>query len=198
MVELDRILSERSDDRILSSIHALSNSGFTRLVERILGYLGLSTTRKRDRGDFIIADCVHRPDDTNYVVFFSRRDEAVTKQAVDSLVSYMERANAPKGLVLSSSSIMPDAVSMAEAHDVGVADGPKLAALVRRFDLDRDLLLEADMSKRRASELAEAGHIDESVADRMAEGYEALAAKDYLSALESAAMTRISASWPRP
>ena len=184
MVELDRILSERSDDRIISSVHALSNSGFSRLVERILGCLGLSISRKRDRGDFIIADCVHKPDSMNYVVFFSRRDEVVSMQAVESLVSYMERAEAPKGLVLSSSSIAPDAIKVAEAHDVGVADGPKLAALIRRFDLDRELLLEAETSRRRSTELTETGRLDESVAEKMAEGYEALAAKDYLNALE--------------
>lgn len=184
MVELDRILSERSDERILSAVQSLSDSGFARLVERVLGYLGLSVSRSRAKGDFIIADCVHRPDGNKYVVFFSRRDEDVTKQSVDSLVSYMERVEAPKGLVLSSSSIMSDAVRLAEAHDVGVADGPKLAALVRRFDLDRELFREAEVTRRCGEELVEAGHLDESVAAKMAAGYEALSNKDFLKALE--------------
>lgn len=184
MVELDRILSERSDERILSATVALSNAGFERLVERVLGCLGLSISRSRAKGDFIIADCIHKPDDVKYVVFFSRRDENVTKKSVESLVSYMERVEAPKGLVLTSSSIMPNAVRLAEARDVGVADGPKLAALIRRFDLDRELLREADIARKRDEELATTSHLDETVAAKMAAGYEALSDKDYLRALE--------------
>ena len=185
MVELDRILSERSDERILSAVRSLSASGFSRFVERILGYLDLTISRSRIKEDFVIADCVHRPDSLKYVVFFSRRDENVAKQSVDSLVSYMGKVEAVKGLVLSSSPILPDAVKLAEMHDVGVADGPKLAALVRRFDLDRDLIREAELSSQRDAELAKTGHLDGSAAAAMADGFEALSNKDFLKALES-------------
>jgi tetratricopeptide (TPR) repeat protein len=183
MVELDKILSERSDERILSALHSISEYEFKKTVERVLGYLGLKVTRSRARADFIIADCVHRPDGAKYVVFFSRRDEGVSKQSVNSLVDYMRRVEAPMGLVLSTSSILPDAVKVAEANRVGVADGPKLAALIRRFDLDRTLIREADIARERGRQASVAG-LDESVARLMAEGHEAFASRDYVKALE--------------
>ncbi|HUU06893.1 MAG TPA: tetratricopeptide repeat protein, partial [Thermoplasmata archaeon] len=183
MVELDKILSERSDERILSALHGVSEYEFKKVVERVLGYLGLKVTRSRARADFIIADCVHRPDDAKYVVFFSRRDEGVSKQSLDSLIGYMRRVEARNGLVLSTSSIQPAAVKIAEANEVGVADGPKLAALIRRFDLDRALIHEADIARERGRHASVAG-LDETVAKMMAEGHEAFSSRDYVKALE--------------
>jgi tetratricopeptide (TPR) repeat protein len=183
MVDLNRILSERSDDRILSAIHSISESEFKQLVERVLGYLGLKVMRSRTKADFVIADCVHKPDEVKYVVFFSRRSEGVSGQSIDSLTNYMKKVGAPSGLAFSTSSIMPDAVKVAEANSVGVADGPKLAALVRRFDLDRALIREADLAVERGRQVSVAG-LDETVARRMAEGHEAFSSRDYVKALE--------------
>ena len=183
MVELDKILSERSDERIISALHAVSECDFKKYVERVLGYLGLKVARSRVRADFIIADCVHRPDDAKYVVFFSRRDEGVSKQSLVSLIGYMKRVEARNGLVLSTSSILPAAVKAAEANNVGVADGPKLAALIRRFDLDHALIHEADIARERGRHASVAG-LDGTVAKMMAEGHEALSSRDYVKALE--------------
>ncbi len=183
MVELDKILSERSDERILSALHSVSEYEFKKSVERVLGHLDLKVTRSRARADFIIADCVHRPDDAKYVVFFSRRDEGVSKQSVVSLIGYMKRVEARNGLVLSTSSILPAAVKAAEANNVDVADGPKLAALIRRFDLDRALIHEADIAKERGRQASITG-LDETVVKMMAEGHEAFSCRDYVKALE--------------
>ncbi|MDH3364951.1 MAG: tetratricopeptide repeat protein [Thermoplasmata archaeon] len=184
MVELDRILSERSDERILAALHAVSDSEFYRFAERVLGYIGLKIMKKRTKGDFIIADCVHRPDGENYVAFLSRRHEPVSKQSVESLVSYMKRVGASKGLVLSSSSIVSGAVKVAEANDVEVADGPKLAALIRRFDLDRELAKGAEIASEHSARFGESEDLEESVAQKMADGFDALSNKNFLKALE--------------
>jgi len=184
MVELDRILNERSDERVLAALHAVSESEFNRFADRMLGYIGLKVTKKRAKTDFIIADCVHRPDGENYVVFLSRRPEPVSKQSVDSLVSYMGRAGASKGLVMSSSPILRDAVKVAEANDVEIADGPKLAALMRRFDLDRELIREAEAASERSARLGGTEDLEESAAQKMADGYGALSNRDFLKALE--------------
>jgi tetratricopeptide (TPR) repeat protein len=183
MVDLNKILSERSDERILSAIHGVSEFEFRQLVERVLGLLGLKIIRSRVKADFVIADCVHRPDDVNYVVFFSRRDEGVSRQSVDSLVNYMKKVGAPAGLALSTSSIMADAIKVAEANNVGVADGPKLSALIRRFDLDKPLIREADIALERGRQASVAG-LDETVARKMAEGHQAFSSRDYVKALE--------------
>ncbi len=185
MVELDRILSERSDERVLESLHALSESEFDTFTTRLLGYLGLKISKKRLKSDFIIADCVHRPDNENYVAFVSRRQEPVSRQSVESLVSYMGRVGAPKGLVMSSSTILRDAVKVAEANDVEVADGPKLAALIRRFDLDKELIQTAKTASERGARLVEIPETtEESIAQKIAESYDALSNRDYLKALE--------------
>ena len=183
MVDLDRILSERSDERILSALRSIPDSEFSALVERILGYLGLEQTRSRARGDFIIAECTHRPDSRKYVVFFSRRDEPVAKQSVESLISYMKKIEAPNGLVITSSTIDSDAVQMAEGASVGLADGPKLATLIRRFDVDRDIIRLAEAVEERSRMIASPGAA-ETIAGNIAEGYEALSRKDYLRAME--------------
>ncbi len=183
MVDLNKILSERSDQRILSDLHAISDFEFKSLVERVLVNLGLKVTRSRAKADFVIADCVHRTDEAKYVVFFSRRDEGVSKQSVNSLVNYMRKVEAPNGLVLSTSSIMADAVKVAEANSVGVADGSKLAALIRRFDLDRSLMHQADMARDRGRQASIAG-LDSTVSAKMAEGYEAFSNRDFVRALE--------------
>ncbi len=183
MVDLEKIISERSDDRILAALRAIPDAEFSALVERILGYLGLKTTRRRVRSDFIIAECTHRPDARKYVVFFTRRDEPVAKQSVESLISYMKKIEAPNGLVISSSSIDADAVRFAEGKSVGLADGPKLAALIRRFDVDRDLIQLADTARER-SRMAKSPGAAEAVAEKIAEGYEALSGRDYFRAME--------------
>jgi tetratricopeptide (TPR) repeat protein len=183
MVDLDKILSERSDERILSDLHSISDYEFKGLVERVLEHLGLKVTRSRSKADFVIADCIHRPDEAKYVVFFSRRDEGVSKQSVNSLVNYMRKVEAPNGLVLSTSSIMADAVKVAEANGVGIADGPKLAALIRRFDMDRALMQEAALARDRGRQASVAG-LDETVARKMAEGHEAFSSRDFVKALE--------------
>jgi tetratricopeptide (TPR) repeat protein len=184
MVELDRILSERSDERVLDALHAVSESVFDTFTTRLLGYIGLKISKKRLKSDFIIADCVHRPDDENYVAFVSRRREPVSRQSVDSLVSYMGRVGASKGLVMSSSTILRDAVKVAEANDVEVADGPKLAALIRRFDLDRELIQAAEAAGERDARLEIPEATEESIAQKMAESYDALSNRDFLKALE--------------
>ena len=183
MVDLNKILSERSDDRILAAIHSISESEFKQQVELVLGCLGLKVIRSRAKADFVIADCVHRPDDVKYVVFFSRRTEGVSKQSIDSLTNYMKKVGAPNGLAFSTSSIMPEAVKVAEANNVGVADGSKLAALIRRFDLDRPLIQQADLASERERRASVTG-LDETVARRMADGHEAFSRRDYVKALE--------------
>ena len=55
MVELDRILSERSDERIIRAIKGVSDQEFNKLVEAILGYLELRIVRSRPKGSFYIS-----------------------------------------------------------------------------------------------------------------------------------------------
>jgi len=183
MVELDKILSERSDERILKAIKGVSDQEFNKFVEAILGYLELRTVRSRPKGTFYIAECIHRPDGKKYVVFFSRRDDPITKADVDGLMSYMVRTEAPNGLVLTISTVATDAVSLGETAGVGFADGAKLSALLRRFDLDRDVIRAADLWKERAK----ATHIpgaDKELEEAMRLGYESLTMKDYMKALD--------------
>ena len=174
MVEIDRILSERSDDRVLKAVKEISDPEFTKLVESILGYLELKIMKSRPKGSFVISECVHRPDGKKYVVFFSRRDEVISRQDIDSLLSYMAHAESPNGLVLTTSAIDKEGVSQAERSNVGLADGAKLAALLRRFDLDRDLVRAADLWKERAKITVVPG-ADRQLEEAMRQGYEAIA-----------------------
>jgi len=183
MVELDKILSERSDDRVIKAVKDISDQEFSKLAEVILGYLELKLTRATPKGSFYVAECVHQPDGKKYVVFLSRRDEAVTKSDIESLVKYMSRAESPNGLVLTTSKIQKDAIPYAEEHNIGLADSAKLAALLRRFDIDKEVVKTAETMRERAKMAAVPGS-DRALADTMKEGYEALAAKDFMKALE--------------
>lgn len=184
MVELDKILRERSDERIIKTVKDISEQEFTSLVERILGYLELRISKSRARGEFVIADCIHRPDGKRYAVIFSRRDEPVAKGDIESLISYMSRTEAEKGLVLTTSSIQSDGASLAEEHNMGVADGAKLAALLRRFDLDKEVIQWAEARGERLPK-PPPGVAAKSLQDAMAEGYQALADKDFVKALDA-------------
>ncbi len=184
MVELDKILSERSDDRILLAVKEISEHDFSRLVESILGYLELKILRSRPRESFVIADCVHRPDSNKYTVFFSRRDEPVTRADIESLASYMERADTQNALVLTTSSIMADAIPLADSKKIGTADGVKLSALMRRFDLDKEVIRAADARKEKTKVVAVPG-MDKRLGAAMAAGYEAMADKDLMKALDA-------------
>lgn len=183
MVELDRILSERSDDRIVRAIKGISDQEFNKLVEAILGYLELRIIRSRPKGTFYIAECIHRPDGKKYVVFLSRRDDAITKADIESLVSYMTRTEAPNGLVLTVSTVASDALAFGEGKGVGFGDGVKLSALLRRFDLDRDIIRAADLWKERAKATKIPGS-DRQLEEAMRLGYESLSMKDYMKALD--------------
>ncbi len=183
MVELDKILSERSDEKILRAVKDVSDQEFKRLVETVLGYLELKISRSRPKGSSYIAECTHRPDGKKYIVFFSRRDEVVTRADVESLLSYMSRVESPNGLVLTVSSITSEAATLAEKNNVGLADATKLAALLRRFDLDREVIKAAETWKER-SRLATAPGTDRQLEEAMKAGYESLAAKDYMKALD--------------
>jgi len=186
MVELDKILSERSDERILQSLKSLPDQEFGSIADKVLGYLELKTVRSRPRGTFIIADCEHRPDGKKYTVFFSRRDEPVEKVDIESLVSYMEKTGTDNALVFTVSGITPDGEGLLRERSIGYADGVKLVALLRRFDLDK-VVVELVASKKAEVVMAPertkvaGGKLE----DAMRAGYEALAAKDHMRALEA-------------
>jgi tetratricopeptide (TPR) repeat protein len=184
MVEIDKILSERSDVRIIDAVKALSDQDFGRLVERVLGYLELKIMKSRPKGTFVIADCVHRREATKYTVFFSRRDEAIVKGDIESLVSYMARAESPRALVLTISSIADEASKLAEQSGIGLADGSKLVALLRRFDMDKEIVRAADTRKEAVQRVPMPG-ADARLEDAMAAGYNALADKDHMKALDA-------------
>ncbi len=183
MVELDKILSERSDERILRSIKEIPDSEFAKLAEAILNYLELKLVRSKPKGGFYMAECVHRPDGKKYVVFISRRDDVITKADIESLVQYMVRAESPNGLILTTSSVAQDAVPYADEKNVGLADSAKLAALLRRFDLDKEVIKAAEVARERAK-LAAIPGADKDLAETMRLGYESLGSKDYMKALE--------------
>jgi tetratricopeptide (TPR) repeat protein len=184
MVQIDRILSERSDDRIRSALTAITDSEFSRLSERLLGHLGLRIVRSRTRNGFVIADCIHRPDDTRYVTFFSRRAEVISKEDVESLIAYMDRVEASKAIILTISTISANAVPIAERGSVSMADGAKVTALIRRFDLDRELVRLGEEASRQKSH-SETSDVGPETGDAMRSGYEALASRDYLSAMDA-------------
>jgi tetratricopeptide (TPR) repeat protein len=183
MVEIDKIISERSDERILKALKDISDQEFTKLVESILSYLELKLVRARPKGTFYVAECTHRPDGKKYVVFFSRSDEVISKGDMESLLSYMTRAESPNGLVLTISSIASDAASFAEANNIGLADATKLSALLRRFDLDKEVMRSADLWRERA-QAAKVPGSDRALEGVMKDGYDAIAAKDFMKALE--------------
>lgn len=184
MVQLDRILSERSDERILSAVRVLSDQDFAKMVERVLAYLELKVVRSRPKGTFIISDCLHKPDGKRYAVFFSRRDDVISKNDIESLASYMKKAEATDGLVMTTSTIAPDADAAADKVNIGLADGGKVAALFRRFDLDRELVRIADTRKDRPAKVAVPG-LGHDLETAMADGYQALADKDHMKALDA-------------
>jgi tetratricopeptide (TPR) repeat protein len=184
MVELDRILSERSDERIVQAVKGISDQEFAKLAEAILGYLELRPTRSQPKGSLLISECVHRPDNKKYVVFFSRKDDPVTEADMESLLSLMKRSDSSNGLFFTSAAVAQDAVKFADDNNIGVADGMKFAALLRRFDLDREVIQAADLWKERARPTAIPG-ADRQLDEIMKAGYEALAARDYMKALDS-------------
>jgi tetratricopeptide (TPR) repeat protein len=184
MVELDRILSERSDERILSAVKAVSDQDFTKVVERVLAYLELKVVRSRPKGTFVISDCIHKPDGKRYAVFFSRRDDVISKNDIESLATYMKKAESSDGLVMTTSTIAPDAETPAQKANIGLADGGKVAALFRRFDLDREVVRLADSRRDRPPQVAVPG-LDHKLEAAMAEGHQALADKDFMKALDA-------------
>ena len=184
MVELDKILSERSDERIVKAVKEISDQEYAKLADSILGYLELQPVKSRSRRGFLIAECVHRPDGKKYIVILSRREEPIAKVDIESLLALMKKSDSPNGLVLTSAIITQDAVKFAEDHEIGVADGTKLAALLRRFDLDKEVIKAADMWKERARTTKIPG-ADRELDETMKAGYEALAARDYMKALDN-------------
>jgi len=186
MVELDRILSERSDERTLRSLMALPDLEFGSVVEKVLGCLELRTLRSRPRGAYIIADCEHRPDGRKYTVFFSRKDSPISKGDVQSLIAYTEKTGSDNALVFSASGIASEGERLLKERAIGYADGPKLVALLRRFDLDKLVVGYADSKKAEVvPEPARMKVAGNKLEDAMRAGYDALAAKDYMRALEA-------------
>jgi len=183
MVEIDRIISERSDEKIIKAVKEISDTDFTRLVETVLGYLELRIQKMHPKGSFVVLESVHRPDGKKYVVFISRRDEAVTKTDVESLVDYMSKLQAPTGLIMTTSSFEKEAVPLAESSNVGLANGAKLVALLRRFDLDKDVVRAAELKQERTRVVIAPG-TDKELQDAMLAGYEALSSKDFMKALD--------------
>lgn len=183
MVEIDKILSEGSDDRILKAVREISDTEFNKLVEAILGYLEVKVTRSRPKGNFTIIEGVHRPDGKKYVVLFSRQAETVAKDDIETLISYMRKAETPNALVLTVASIAKQAAALSEGNNIGLADGVKLAALLRRFDLDKEVIRAAEAWKERAK-LTSIPGADRQLEEAMKSGYEALASKEYMKALD--------------
>jgi len=183
MVEIDKILSERSDERIVQAVKEISDQEFNRMADAVLGYLELKPVKSRPKGSFLIAECVHRPDEKKYVVFLSRRDEPITKPDIESLISYMKKVESPNGLVMTASIVSEEAVSYAGENNIGIADGTKLAALLRRFDLDKEIIKAADLWKERTKSTTLPG-ADRELEETMKAGYASLASRDYMKALD--------------
>jgi tetratricopeptide (TPR) repeat protein len=184
MVELDKILSERSDERILKAVRELSDQEFGKLVETVMGYLELKSVKSRPKGTLLIAECVHQPDNKKYIVFFSRKDDPISKPDIESLSSLMKKTDSPSGLVFTTSIITPDAAKLAEKSEVDVADGTRFVALLRRFDLDKEVIKAADLWKERAKTTVVPG-ADRELQAAMKAGYESLGARDHMKALDS-------------
>ena len=186
MVELDRILSERSDERTLRSLMGLPDLEFGSVVEKVLGSLELKIIRSRPRGAYIIADCEHRPDGRKYTVYFSRKEEPVGKSDIESLVSYTDKTGSDNALVFSASGISPEAEKILKDRAIGYAGGSRLVAVLRRFDLDKLVVSCADSKKAEIVPAAERASVaGGKLEDAMRAGYDALAAKDYMRALEA-------------
>lgn len=183
MVELDKIISEGSDEKVLKAIKEITDQEFNRLVESTLSFLELKTARARPKGTFYIAECVHIPDGKKYVVFFSRREEVIAKADIESLISYMKKVESPNGLVLTASSIAAEGVGLAEQNNVGLADSSKLVALLRRFGLDKEVIHAAQIWTERTKAVKTPG-ADKQTEEAMTAGYEALISKDYMKALD--------------
>ncbi len=183
MVELDRILSERSDERIVKAVKEVSEQEFVKLCEAVMGYLELKATKNRPKGDILISECIHRPDNKKYIAFFSRKDDPVTKPDIESLLAIMKRSEATNGLIFTTSVVSEDAVRLADESSIGVADGMKLAALLRRFDLDKELIKAAELWKERSRTTKIPG-ADRQLEETMKSGYEALAGRDFMKALD--------------
>ncbi len=184
MVELDKILDERSDDRIISAVLNLPDPEFSNLVEKVLGYLELKMSRSRLRETFVIADCIHRSDDTRYAVLFSRREQPLGRGDIESLISYMEKTGASSALVFTTASILGEAVELMGEHSIGFADGTKLIAILRRFDLDKEVL-QITSSIPEEVVVERPAISGERLEDAMKAGYDALAGKDFMRALEA-------------
>jgi tetratricopeptide (TPR) repeat protein len=183
MVELEKILSERSDDRILRSLKELAGREFQRIVDATLERLQLKVIRSHPREDLVLSECTHTPDGKRFVVSFSRRDEDVKKADVESLLDLMKRVEMPNGLLLSTSKVEESAASLAESNGIGLADGAKLAALLRRFDLDGEVIRSAELWKERLKAAAIPG-ADRQLEESLRRGYEALSVRDYMKALD--------------
>ncbi|MBN1677373.1 MAG: tetratricopeptide repeat protein [Candidatus Thermoplasmatota archaeon] len=183
MVELERILSERSDERILNAVREISDTEFNKLVEAVAGYLELKISRTKPKPVFTILECVHRPDGKKYVLLFSRQEGSVSREDIDSLVAYMQKADAPNALVLTTSAVSKQAAAVAEANNIGLADGTKVASLLRRFDLDKDVIRSGDAWKERAKVTSIPG-ADRQLEEAMKAGYETLASKEHMKALD--------------
>ncbi|MEM4275930.1 MAG: tetratricopeptide repeat protein [Thermoplasmata archaeon] len=184
MVELDRLLSERSDEAILKALKEIPEPEFSRLVEAVLGYLQLKVVRSKPVSGLVISECTHSPDGKRYVVLFSRRDEPLSKADIESLAGFMKKTDAPNGLVLVASSVSQAGLKLAEQSNIGVADSAKLAALLRRFDLDKELMRAAERLREQARTPSFPG-LDSALAEALRTGYEALAARDFMKALDA-------------
>lgn len=186
MVELDRILSERSDERVLKSLRLLPDPEFDATVEKVLGYLELKIIRSISRDSYVVVDCEHRPDGKKYTVLFSRREEPIGREEVEGLLSYMGKVESDNALVFTVSSITREGASLLSERSIGSADGERLAALLRRFDLDKVVMGFVDSKKAEIVPEPERTRVAGSrLEDAMRAGYDALATKDHMRALES-------------
>lgn len=184
MVEIDKILSERSDDRVLKALQDLPDREFYRLVEATLGYIDLKIARNHLKSSLVISECTHRPDGRKFVVLVSRSGEDIGKPDVESLIAFMKRVDTQNGLILTSSRIEETAASLAERSNIGLADGTKLAALMKRFDLDKEAIRAVSLWTDQLRTASIPG-VDRRLEEALRMGYESLAARDYMKALDS-------------
>ena len=183
MVELEKILSERSDERILGSLKELPEREFQRIADATLEQLQLKVVRNHPKENLVISECTHTPDGKRFVVFFTRRDDEIQRTDVEDFLSFMKKVEVPNGLLLSTSKIGREAASLAESNGIGLADGGKLAALLRRLDLDGEAIRSADLWKERVRASTIPG-ADRQLEESLRRGYEALAVRDYMKTLD--------------
>lgn len=180
LADISNRMSNDADSLLLGELKRLKSVQFEEVVRQLLFEIRLEPRKIRNKPAYFYAETVSMQDQNRVIVFITKRDGTVDLPDIDSLANHSEKVRAPRSILITTSSVSPEAEREGHRRGVQVIDGTELSALIRKSGVE-DMILQ-DFAETTAPPVPPGE--DTSLEAQLMLGVELLQAGEFMRALE--------------